>query len=351
MDRHTIDKILEAAIRAPSGDNVQPWQLKVSDNFTGINLYNLPDRDDSFFNYRQAASHIAHGAVIENIAISARNLGYKANISLFPDSENSEYVARIDLELTEKEIDPLYDAIFSRTTNRFHYQSFRLPDEDRQNLVAALDPISDVKGYFVDDPKIIKQLAKVLMINDRLVFERNELHGFLFDKIRWTQKQIEDTKDGIPVGTLGLNTFERPFFPIMRYWWFVNLANYFGLSRVIGAKCRHNCQNASMIGFLGIKKTDRLGFIKAGRAFQRVWLEATRQGLAFQPIVGLPLLIHRARAIGLDGFSHEQCQMVEECGSSLMDMLHVNNELELVIGFRLGKGPKIGIKSLRKPIT
>ncbi|MCK5355861.1 MAG: nitroreductase family protein [Methyloprofundus sp.] len=46
MNSEIIKKILEAAVRAPSGDNVQPWKFffEVSGNFTLISLYNQRER-------------------------------------------------------------------------------------------------------------------------------------------------------------------------------------------------------------------------------------------------------------------------------------------------------------------
>jgi len=97
MNKEIINKILEAAVRAPSGDNVQPWEFKVSEGYTRIDLYNLPEKDNSYYNYNQLASYIAHGAVIENIAIASGHLGYKAEINLFPDDGRLNLVASIEL--------------------------------------------------------------------------------------------------------------------------------------------------------------------------------------------------------------------------------------------------------------
>ncbi len=350
MDKQTIEKILEAAVRAPSGDNVQPWRIEVSEDFSRVDLHNLPERDDSYYNYQQAAAYIAHGALIENIAIASRHLGCKAEIKLFPDQGNSNYVARIKFETALPEHDPLFEAVFSRSTNRFHYQDYRLADEDRQKLVDSVQPVEGVTGYFVDDPKEIKKLARTLMVNDRIVFEREDIHGFLFDKIRWNQKQINETQDGMPVDTLGLNAFEKLFFPLMRFWWFVNLANYFGLSRVIGAKCWYNCQNAALIGQITVKKADKYGYVQAGRAMQRVWLEATRQGLAFQPIVGLPLLISRLHQNALFEFSDKHRQMLEQAEKSMIELFQIDRSEVMAVGFRLGKSQSISAKTLRKSV-
>ncbi len=350
MDKQTIEKILDAAIKAPSGDNVQPWKFEVSEDYSRVDLYNLPERDDSYYNYEQVAAYIAHGAVIENIAIAARHLGFKAEINLFPDQEAPNHVAIVKFESALPDYDPLYEAIFSRSTNRFHYQSWRLPDEDRQKLIDSVKQVENVTGYFVHNPKIIKKLARVLMVNDRIVFELKDIHGFLFDKIRWSQQQIDETKDGMPVDTLGLNGFEKLFFPLMRYWWFVKTANIFGLSRVIGGKCWYNCLNAAIIGQLTIKQADRYGFIQAGRAMQRVWLEATRQGLAFQPIVGLPLLMYRAKANALQAFSDKHRQAVETAESSLREIFQIDQSEQLIVGFRIGKGTNVSAKTPRKPV-
>jgi nitroreductase len=349
MDRNTIEKIIQAAVQAPSGDNVQPWQFEVSEDFSQLELYNLPERDDSYYNYQQVAAYVAHGAVIENIAITTRHLGCDAKIDLFPSPENPDHVARIRLQPTKAKTDPFYEAIFTRSTNRFHYQNSQLSDSDRQKLADAIGPVEGVTGYFVHDIGTIKALAKALMVNDRLVFERRDIHRFLFDKIRWNQKQIDETQDGMPVDTLGLNGFEKLFFPMMRFWWFVDLANYFGLSRVIGIKCWNNCRNAALIGQITVKNTDRTGFIQAGRALQRVWLEATRQGLAFQPIIGLPLLIYRAKANALAEFSEKHRQMVNKAEGAVRKLCGIDPSAELIVGFRIGKAGNSPAKTLRRP--
>jgi hypothetical protein len=350
MDKKTIEKIVEAAAKAPSGDNVQPWRFEVSNDFTQLNLYNLPEKDDSYFNYQQTASYIAHGAVIENMAIAAQHWGYKAQIELFPDSTNLNHVARVDFMPTTAESDPLYEAIVNRCTNRFPYERTELTEEDLTKFFDVVKQVDNVKAYFVHRSQAIKKLAKVIMVNDRLVFERQDIHRFLFDKVRWSKDQIESTKDGMPVDTLGLNPLEKLFFPLMRFWWFVNAANYLGLSRVIGLKCWNNCRNVSLLGQITVKEADKQGLVQAGRAMQRVWLEATRQGLAFQPIIGLPLLIYRLKQNALQSFSGKHRQIVEQAEKALTQLFEINQSETMIVGFRIGKGRPVLTKTQRKPV-
>jgi hypothetical protein len=350
MEKAVIKKILEAAVQAPSGDNMQPWRFEVADDYSYIKLFNLPEKDDSYYNYQQVASYIAHGAVIENIEISAQQLGFKAEIELFPDVNNCAYVAKITFSAIVVEKQPLYEAIFSRCTNRFFYQRSDISLSFIQDLVAAVQQLDGVKAYFVSDRQKIAKLAKVLKVNDQLVFERQDMHGFLFSTIRWSAEEEARSKDGMPVDTLGLNPVEKLFFPLMRYWWFISAANYVGLSQIIALKCWYGCYKASLLGEITISQTDTAGFVNAGRAMQRVWLMATQQGLAAQPIVGLPLLIFRAQQNALGAFSEKQQKVVIEANTSLIEIFEIDPDENIVIGFRIGKGRAVSAKTLRNQV-
>ncbi len=61
MDKEDIKKILEMAVYAPSGENCQPWRFEVRDS--KIDIFNLPERDQSLYNHGQMASYFAHGVL------------------------------------------------------------------------------------------------------------------------------------------------------------------------------------------------------------------------------------------------------------------------------------------------
>lgn len=349
MDKDVINKILEAAVRAPSGDNVQPWRFGISNDYTQINLFNLPDKDNSYYNYQQTASYIAHGAVLENIAIASRHFGCNADITLFPDEEQPNQVARINLTTASPHSEPLYDFIDRRYTNRFLYQPRDVSPEDINSLTNADAQIPGCRIHIVSEKKQIRKLAKILMVNDRLVFENQAIHQFLFDKIRWNKAQIEATKDGMPVDCLGLSAMEKAIFPMLRYWWFVKLSNFLGLSQVIALKCWLNCCRASLLGMISISGHEKRDFVEGGRAMQRVWLEASRQGLAFQPIIGLSLLIHRLDQQALHDLSGKHQQVVADAKQSLSDFFELPPSETLMMGFRMGQSKSLPVKTERRP--
>lgn len=350
METKIINKILAAAVMAPSGDNVQPWKFQVAESLTRIDLYNLPEKDNSYYNHDQMASYIAHGAVIENIVIAAGHLGYQTRVSLFPDENKQDLVATIELTQAEPIRDPLYAAISERYTNRFQFTQSDISDKTLNALSAVIQRVDYANISLVHDRDTVKRLAKELMVNDRLVFERKDIHHFLFDKVRWNKQQIEETRDGMPVETLGLNGIERLSFPLMRFWWFVKTGNYFGLSRIIGLKCWWNCRQASMLGMISIKGSDKYAFIQGGRAVQRLWLEMTRQGFALQPIIGLTLLINRLKQNELTGFSKRHTTFVSRAAESLPRLFAMDESETLIMGFRAGKGRPNVIKTERRKI-
>jgi len=348
MNEKIVKKILDAAVMAPSGDNVQPWEFKVLGNYTKINLYNLPEKDNSYYNFNQSASYIAHGAVIENIVISAGHLGCQAQVNLFPNKNELNLVATIELIEAIPKDDLLYPMIFKRCTNRFQFKQKNITEDMIDSLSSIIKKNDNTNISLVYEKDKINELAKELMVNDRLVFERKDIHHFLFDKIRWNKKEIEETLDGMPVDTLGLSFVEKLTFPLMRFWWVVKIANYFGLSRIIGLKCWWNCRTASMLGMLSVKGNDKYAFVQGGRAVQRVWLESALLGLSLQPIIGLPLLINRLNQNGLNGFLEGQQKLVERSAEMLPRLFSIDKNGTMVMGFRLGQGQENITKTLRR---
>ncbi len=351
MENKIIQQILQAAVQAPSGDNVQPWKIEVSENLTQLKLINLPEKDNSIYNYEQMASYIAHGAAIENIVIASGQLGYKADLELFPDDNNPNVVAKISLLHGVKNEEPLFPAIFERHTNRFFYKKVKISEDTKQSLTAEIEKIRGASLLLVDQPSKIDQLAKCLMVNDRLVFENKQIHQFLFNMIRWSKQQVEDTLDGMPVDVMGVNVMEKMVFPFFRYWSFVKFNNYLGLSRFIGLKSWWNMKNSPLIGVVSVEGKDKVAFVQGGRAAQRCWLQITKEGLAFQPIIGLPLLINRLRFNNLDLLSHDQQRHVERAATTLIQTLNLSSDANtMIMGFRAGLCAKPKVRTKRKSV-
>src|SRR3989344_3442769 len=119
--KEDIQKILEAAVNAPSGSNSQPWRFEVSGS--EIKIIALPEKDHPILNYRNRGTLVAHGALIENIIISSKAHGYTPILEIFPDHSNKNLTAIFKFEKSTKEIEPVFQFIEARATNRKPYES------------------------------------------------------------------------------------------------------------------------------------------------------------------------------------------------------------------------------------
>ncbi len=63
-----ISRLLTLAVAAPSGDNCQPWRFTLTDG--QLNIYNLPQKDTSFYNYDQQAALIAQDVSLDEVLLT-----------------------------------------------------------------------------------------------------------------------------------------------------------------------------------------------------------------------------------------------------------------------------------------
>ncbi|TSA06250.1 MAG: hypothetical protein D4R73_11610 [Deltaproteobacteria bacterium] len=375
IPKDILYKIVEAGILAPSGDNCQPWRFKWDGQ--KLLLLNVPEEDTSLYNSRQRASLIAHGAVLENMDIAARSYGYSMCPTLFPvrqgassKGEQSPLVAAIEFQECPREDDPLLPFMTKRVTNRNPYKKRKTIGKE---VIAALTSIPEetglgelyltgkaidnsplpwrervrVRGKFSDD---LRLLAKAVAIHDRMLFENENLHHFVFEHIRWSEKESLQTKDGMPIKTMGLNPFQAMAFRLLGNWALVSFLNIFGLSRIIPFQSYKLCLNSSAMGLIQLPGTTPEDFVLGGRLLQRVWLAATKHGLAFHPMTGITFLIQRLYLDREPGFSEAHKKLIEKAWGYLRNVFPVDKSKGIIMLFRLGYAPMLLARAPRRTV-
>jgi hypothetical protein len=329
--KEIIKEILETAIYAPSGENNQPWKFKLKDNM--IDVFNVPERDTSLYNFRQQGLFVAHGALLENIIIASSALGYKADINAFPDKENSNHVASITLNKTEIRDEPLYPFIRKRATNRKPYYPDPLTNKEKAVLL-ELNRLGYGRVALLEDQKTVKELADVLCINERLVFENHHLHKFFFEHMRWTEKEAMDKRDGMYLKTMELPSPATLMFKLLfKRWRFVK---FMGVSKFIAKQTKKMYLAAPAIGIITIDSDSSEDFLAGGRLMQRVWLEATRMGLSLHPSAGTIFFIQRVLKGATEGFIQENVEMIKSVHQKLVSAFQLHDET-IAFLFRIGR--------------
>lgn len=344
--REDILKILDYAIWAPSGDNSQPWKFEVSEN--KIRVFNVPERDTSVYNFKQAASLIAHGCLIENIAIAASEFGYKAEVNLLPDAHKETLIAEIVLNKDSPgKHNPLFPYITLRASNRKPYDTRQLSVEHKtvlENSVAKINTSARLR--LIDDRTNIGNLARLASVNEKIVLENQKLHHFLFSHITWTEKE-DKVKRGFFIKTLELQGPQKIAFKFFSNWPILKLFNKLGASNLVSKENAKLYTTSGAFVAITAPDTSLISFLKSGITAQRFWLTATKLGLAVQPLTGILFLRHRIINDDDKELSGPHKFLVNDAYSKIEKIFDVH-DMQITMMFRVGYAKKPSAKCLRR---
>jgi len=336
-----IQRIVESSINAPSGDNAQPWKFVIENNT--LNIYNIPDRDVTLYNFKNRGDYVAHGALIENIFIVAKHFGYHAEFVFFPNSDNETYIGSIHfIPLTKQQRDikeNLYQYIAKRTTNRKPYDSnFLLSEKMKEKLTNVGQRLGKQMHIVLKQGnKDLFNLAEIASLNDYLLLKNKDIHDFLFSIIRWTKEEERKTA-GMLIDTLELAKPQQIVFQLFRHWTIVRFAQLLGIPTAIRKQTASLYRSSSAIGAVIIPQDTPIDFLYAGSAFERMWLNALSMDLCIQPIAAIPYLYQRVQAKNIASLSKKQIQKIEIAGIDLHRIFQVKKGENIAMMFRIGKG-------------
>ncbi len=346
MEKNDLAKILDAAVRAPSGENCQPWRFRFEKD--ALYLFNIPERDRSLYNFRQYGSLVSHGAVIENISIAASSLGYATAIQTFPVSSDPDCTARIEFfRAPSAPKDALYESIPLRASNRTKYDPNHLLDPETEKFISTqASSIGGERLILVKEKEGKARLARAMSYGDKLLFKNRHIHHFLFDHIHWTIDDALKAQSGFYFKELGLTREQMAIFKILRHEPVRRLLSAIGFASLAAAGNASVYAESSAIGAVISPESTPKNFIDAGRFMERVWLAATATGYDVQLLTAVPFFAQRARENETEGFSRLQ----------IKDILASYKEIERGLGikegvitlmFRIGKGAPIPHHSFR----
>jgi molybdopterin/thiamine biosynthesis adenylyltransferase len=345
-----IRYILQAGIQAPSGDNAQPWKFSANEN--SIFVYLDPLADSSFFNFRQMASVISSGAVLENMRIAATAFGLDGNIEYFPDSGNPECLARLDLRFAERPKDSLHDVIWKRCTNRKLYDSKPLPQTLIPDLNSQAASQIGCRLHLLTERPDIERLARIIYRVDRIRTEHRGLHEHLQRMIHYSDDEALRQRDGFPIGNLEAGRMGESFLRFTRPWPIMNFMNRIGLGRMVALRACQAARASSAAALLTVPTTGLKDFLRGGQALERVWLYLTQKGLSAQPMAAITLFWLRRQLGGSQEFSLKHQELLNDVWKdyrSLFSNVDFEKEGHLML-FRLGYTRSIRHNTLRKSI-
>ncbi len=342
-----VERILDLARWAPSGDNTQPWRFEILDERHFL-IHTFDTADWCVYDLDGRASQTAVGTLLETIQVAASGEKLRAvfNYKQYSDSEPS--VIEVELQdAPERITDPLLPFIKIRSTQRRAFSSRPLTASQKQQLEASVGEGFSV--IWLEGMQNKWQMARLLFKNAGIrltIKEAYEVHRQIID---WN-KQF--SKDKIPDQAVGLDPLTLKLMQwAMQSWERVQILNkYFAgtwlprleLDLLPAIQC---AAHFVIVSEHKLKSID--DFWSGGRAVQRFWLTSAHLGLQFQPEM-TPIIFSRYIKES-EIFTHNQqaYSLAEKLSADLENLTAKNIPEHAVFMGRIGSGVPPLARSMR----
>jgi sulfur-carrier protein adenylyltransferase/sulfurtransferase len=293
--RSPIEEILNLALWTPSGDNRQPWSLRIMDAET-VRL-TIRFESDNIYEYRDGEpTLLAIGCLIETMRIAATGWQRDMVWSHDPADARDAITVRFPPAVAVA-IDPLLAFITLRSVDRRRFQRRALTEPEKAELKTCL-----TGGLMLDWHERLAERWRIARLSARATGIRlrsPEAFRIHCQVIDW-DRALSPT--GIPAKSVGLS---RLTLPLMR-WAMANWQRARWLNRLGGvltaALQLDLLPGLGCAGYFVMRRPPGKAtaapaelpaeLIEMGRGIQRFWLTASRLGLAMQPILAAVAFAH-----------------------------------------------------------
>ena len=277
---------LSHALLAPHAHNLQSWLVNLDTPDTIVlrmDLQRLLPETDPWS--RQLV--ISQGTFLELLDMAAKQRGYRAETTLFPEGEFDAKAPdgrpTVSIRLVKDDAvkaDPLFAQIFHRHTHRGTYDS-RIPNADaRQALADSVKGLPVKFGLVTADEASMAQHRQIAMDAWRIEMQTPRTLLESYKVLRVGPQEIAQHRDGISINTpmvrslvaLGLFDRSKPSEPES--------------SAVKGQISDFNEKMATTPACVWLSTSDnsRTTQMLCGRAYVRLQLAATALGLRMHPL-------------------------------------------------------------------
>ncbi|MGD0852804.1 MAG: Rv1355c family protein [Acidimicrobiales bacterium] len=340
-----IEMIADAARRAPSGGNVQPWRFEADDE--EIRFFIVPERT-STMDVAYRATYVGIGAALFNARVQAAALKRLGPVKLFPEGRTSHHVASIRLGNSDDvAITPLRPHLHSRSSNRRIGQPTSIDDETMSSLMRGVER-EGAQLHVMTERELLKTGAELLAASDRLRFLLPTVHQELMSEIRWPGRDALD--EGLDVRTLELDPGGYAALDILSRSDVMDHLSDWRAGSALGLRMQASVVTSSALAMITVPRADPTWYVRGGSAMERFWLSAEMHGLAVQP--ASPVFLYAV----------DETDMRVLAGERYLDEMHALSERfdqfwglsdgeTAVMVFRIFQAPPPSVHSVRLPLN
>jgi hypothetical protein len=343
--------LVQAAVLAPSPDNNQPWRFEPRGD--ELRVYADPTRAIPS-DVQGMFDLLGIGAAIENMCIAAREQGFEPNVSLSSDETTRDapnepaLVATLTFEPGEAR-DPLFPQLASRCTNRKLYAKNSPSDAVLERLAEAGGAFDEIHIDWIRDRVRIDAMARLIAATDLIRFEYEPFHRELFRQLRFSVNEAEQARDGLDLRTLELPPGVGVALRGLRSWSVMKWLHRSGLGRLLTVPSGVGIRRSGALGVISASEACARCFVDGGRAFERLWLQADKEGLALQPLGSPSIFFAHLEVLEGKKLTDKHKRQVGKQLIRLHELVPPTRGRAVLIAFRLGESSRPKYRSLRRP--
>ncbi|MBL7545233.1 MAG: hypothetical protein JNL11_15550 [Bdellovibrionaceae bacterium] len=316
---------INLAIRAPSGDNCQPWDLIFLDNKFRISINS--ERAHHFLDQDLSASWISIGCLCENLRLSSKSYGFQCSFEI--ESPTSVLVTWNNLP-PESEPETIL-AIYERHTFR-------------GKLKNAFFNLAEYKEHYKNiSERALYEWQITPTVSKKLIWDWSWLETLLWlktplmsDFTKWLHQENEFFQDGITYEGLRISWPDKISLKVFKK---LNILvklvpfslflvkSYFRLNFLLK-------ESAGLLSLSGPLK-DYKDYFHAGCEIQRMWVFLTKKKIKSQPLSIQSLFLNFLdMPLNRELFSSVQLQRMHTIRDKTYTDLKINQNL--IFSFRFG---------------
>lgn len=346
----TMERILDLARWAPSGDNMQTWRFEIAGpDHLVVHAYDT--RDHCVYDLDGHPSQIAFGTLLETITIAASAHGLRADITRRPAGREThpEFDVRFHADPAVKP-SPLLQAIEERRVQRRPMKTTPLTAEHKRLLEATVG--ADYTLTWLESRDQKWQAAKLMYNNARLRLtmpEAFETHRSIID---W-ENRVE-SPDKVPANALGVDAMTLH----LMKWAMVSWRRMSTVNTLMGTwapRLQMDLAPGMACAAHFVLKAKRApasidDYVAAGRALQRFWLTMTTLGLYMQPEM-TPLIFSKYARENTRFTANARLEQAARDLQRQTEALIFDGQGHPVYMGRMGYGPRPTSRSVRRPVA
>ena len=287
-----IERIVAAGILASNPHNSQPWIFRITDST--IDLFADRERQIGVIDPYLREMYIGLGCAVENMMLAAEAEGFSATLGLMPDPADETHAAHIELANSPPLLSSLYSAIPNRHTDRGAYDTAHSIASETFEEIEALITETDLRLFWYKDQAARAQFSQVAIESAEALIadEQQSMDSHAWWRQDWDQ--LQETADGITLDAQALGPVITPISKILP-----DLSRQQNDASFVKNVREIMLPTAAAFGILTVKDSNNNAQrLNCGRAWERIHLWSTTQGLVMQPLNQMCERVDREIQIG-----------------------------------------------------